>query len=123
MKRLSTLLQEYITSFCSCGDITVIVIVTSCNDKEAVYSIHIIGIMAADAAVSLITNMEGLKEGLDIGIAVLYLQEKTNRLESNCDDQMTSTQSEIFAAVAIILIIIAMMILTLLLILIYPIIR
>ena len=116
MTRLSTLLQEYITNISSCGEITVTVIVTSCNDKEAVYSIHLNGIMAADAALSLITNMEGLTEGLDLGIAVLYLQEQTNRLESNCDDQNKSTQSEIWVVIAA-TIIIAIMILTLLLIL------
>ena len=119
--RLSTLLQEYITNICSCGEITVTVIVTSCNDKEGVYNILINGIIKTDAALSWIINMEGLTEGLDrgtegldLGIAVLYLQEQTNILESKCDEQMTSTQSEIFAAVAIILIIIERMILTLL---------
>ena len=115
MTRLSALLQEYITSICNCSDITVTVIVTSCSDKEAVYMVHIIGIMAVDAALSLITNMEGLTEGLDLGIAVLYLQEQTNRLESNGDDQKKSIQSEIWVVIAAI-IIIAMMILTSLLI-------
>ena len=116
MTRLSTLLQEYITSISNCSDITVTVIVISCSDKEAVYRVHINGIMAVDAALSLITNIESLTEGLDLGIAVLYLQEQTDRLESNCDDQKKSNQSEIWVVIAA-TIIIAIMILTLLLIL------
>ena len=58
--KLSTLLQEHITSICSCGDITVTVTVTCCTDNRAVYNIQITGAMTTKAALSLITSMVSL---------------------------------------------------------------
>ena len=75
-----------------CGDITVTVTTTSCTGQTALYSVQLTGVMASDAALSLITKMESLTEGLDLTIATLYLEEQTN-----CsDDQNKATQTEIF---------------------------
>lgn len=107
--KLSALLQEYITSICSCGDITVTVIVTNCTDKSAKYKIQLIGVMASDAVLSLITDMEGLTEGLDLGIAVIFLKEHNNSLESNCDDKKEAVQTETVAVIVTLSVIIAIM--------------
>ena len=68
------LLQEYITNICSCAHITVNVTVTSCTDQTVMYSVRLTGTMATKAALSLITNMQNLTEGLNLGIVTLFLQ-------------------------------------------------
>ena len=115
---LSTLLQEYITNTCSCGHITVTVIVTSCTDNRAVYTIQLNGVMATEAALLLITDMDGLiEEGLDLGIAVLYLEEHDNSLESNCEDHKTPLG--LLAVIATLSTIIAMLLILLLICVVY----
>ena len=93
--QLSTLLQEYITNICSCGNITVTITVTSCTDQTVMYSIWLTGVMATEAALLMITNIQNLIEGLDLGIVTLFLQEDGTHLESNCDDQQITVQSDI----------------------------
>ena len=59
------------------------------------YSVQLTGVMATEAALLLITNIQNLTEGLDLGIATLFLQEDGTSSESNCDDQKITVQSEI----------------------------
>ena len=104
--KLSSLLEAYITNLCNCGDIAVIINVTSCSDKTALYSIQLTGVMATEAAFLVITNIQNLTEGLDLGIAVLFLQEQRNTFESHCDDQNEFFPlAETFSVIAILIII------------------
>ena len=114
--QLSTLLQEYITNICSCGDITVTVTVTSCTNQTVMYSVWLTGVMATEAALLMITNIQNLIEGLDLGIVTLFLQEDGTHLESNCDDQQIAVQSDMSTVIIILSVIIAMLLLILLLI-------
>lgn len=103
--KLSSLLEEYITNLCNCGDIAVIINVTSCSDKTALYSIQLTGVMATEAAFLVITNIQNLTEGLDLGIVVLSLQEQKNTLELHCDDQNESLLlAKAFSVTAIVII-------------------
>ena len=96
--KLSSLLEEYITGICNCGDITVDVSVRSCSNNRAVYSIQLNGIMATEAALLLVTNTT---EGLDLGFAVLFLKEQSNSLESQCGEQ---NDSDVFSVIIIVII-------------------
>ena len=109
--KLSTLLQQHITSVCTCGDISVTVMVTSCVENTAMYNIKLTGITATEAALSLIMNMEGLKEGLDLGIVVLFLEEQGNFSQlpiANCNDQNKDISPEISAVIGSLSVILAM---------------
>ena len=113
---LSTLLQEHIISICRCGDIIVNITVMSCADQTAMYSIRLIGVMATEAVLSLITNMQSLTEGLDLGIVTLFLQEDGTSSELNYDGQQMAVQPETPTVIIILSVIIAMLLLILLLI-------
>ena len=109
--KLSSLLEEYITRICNCGDITVDVSVTSCSDNTAVYSIQLNGVMATEAVLLLVTNMQNLTEGLDVGIVVLFLQEQDNSSpDLHCDDQNKTFSSKLGIIVALTVIIVIMLI-------------
>ena len=109
--QLSTLLQEYITNTCSCGDITVTVTVKSCTDQTAMYSVQLTGVMATEAASLLITNMQNLTEGLELGTVTLFFQKDGTSSESNCDDQMMAVQSEMSTVIIILSVLIIVMLL------------
>ena len=106
--KLSSLLEQYITNICNCDDITVTTNVTRCtDDSESVkYNIQLIGIMATEASLLLVTNMQNLTEGLDLGIVVLFLQEQGNSLESHCNVQSNAFPSGIFGIIAVLTVII-----------------
>ena len=106
--KLSTLIQQHITSICSCGDITVTVTVTNCTNKISVYDIQLTGITATEAALSLIMDMESLSDGLDLGIVVLFLQQQGSFLQPNCNDQNKDISSEIMAVIGTLSVIVAM---------------
>ena len=55
------------------------------------YSVWLTGVMATEATLSLITNVQNLTEGLDLCIATLFLMEDVTHSESNCDDQQVAT--------------------------------
>ena len=116
---LSTLLQEHITSICSCGDITVTVTTTSCTGQTAMYSVQLTGVMATEAALLLFTNMQNLTEGLNLGIVTLFSQEDDTNSESNRDDKKISVQPEILAAFVTLSVFIATLLLLLLISVIY----
>ena len=80
------------------------------------YSVQLTGAMATEAALLLITNIQNLIKGLDLGIVTLFLQEDVIHLESNCDDQQIADQSDKPTVIIIISVIIAMLLLILLLI-------
>ena len=98
--KLSPLLEQHITNICNCGDITVTIDVTSCTDNSVAYNINFTGVMATDAALLLVTSMQNLTEGLDLGIVVLFLQEQGNNLESFCN-QSNDFPSEIFGVIGV----------------------
>ena len=87
---LSILLQEHVTNICSCGNITVTVTVTNCTDQTTMYTIRLTGVMATEAALLLITNIQNLTEGLDLGIVTLFLQEQTNNSKFNQNEPVQS---------------------------------
>ena len=62
--------------------------------------------MATEAALLLVTNMQNLTEGLDLGIVVLFLQEQGNSLELHCSDQSNAFPSGIFGVIAVLTVII-----------------
>ena len=97
--KLSTLLQQHITSICSCDDFTVTITVTSCTDNRAAYNIQLTGITATKAALSLIMNMESLTGGLDLDIVVLYLQQQGSSSQPNCNNQNKDTSSKLLAVI------------------------
>ena len=66
--------------------------------------------MATEAALLLVTNMQNLTEGLDLGIVVLFLQEQDNSLESHCNDQSNASPSGIFGIIAVLTVIITIMV-------------
>ena len=74
--------------------------------------------MVAEAALSLISNMEGLTEGLNLGIVVLFLQEQvdTSSTELDCAGQNEGPKPEILAIIITLSMIIIIIILTFLLI-------
>ena len=112
--KLSTLLQQHITSICTCGGINVTVMVTSCVENMAIYNIELTGITATEAALSLITNMESLKEGLDLGIVILFLERQVNFSQlpiANCNDQNKDISPEILAVISTLSVVIAMVLL------------
>ena len=114
--QLSTFLQDYITTICSCSDITVVVTATSCIDKTAMYSVMLTGVMATEAALVLITSIQNMTEGLDLGIVTLFLQEDGTCSELNCDDQKIAVQPEMSPVITTLSVIIAMLLLILVLI-------
>ena len=68
--------------------------------------------MTTEAALLLITNKEGgLTEGLDLGIAVLFLNEYGKSLE--CDNQNAFGHPEIVAVIATLSVIIVTMLISL----------
>ena len=109
--KLSSLLEQYIINICNCGDITVTTNVTRCtDDSESVeYNIQLTGVMATEATLLLVTNMQNLTEGLDLGIVVLFLQEQGNNLESHCIDQSNAFPSGVFAVITVLTVIIMIM--------------
>ena len=107
---LSALLQEYITSICSCGHITVNVTITSGTDPTAMYSVQFTGVMATEAVLSLITKMEGLTEGLYLTIVTLYLEEQTNCSNDQHKADQTGVLSYIATLSTIIVVVILMMV-------------
>ena len=107
--KLSSLLEEYITNLCNCGDIAVIINVTSCSNNTAQYSIQLTGVMATEAAFLMITNIQNLTEGLDLGIVILFLQKQGSTFESHYDNHNESFPLETFSVI-VILIIIAIMV-------------
>ena len=122
--KLSTLLQQHITSVCTCGSIYVTVMVTSCVENTAMYNIELTGITATEAALSLIMNMEGLKEGLDLGIVVLFLdlEEQGNFSQLpivNCNDQNKDISPEISAVIGTLSVILAMILILVIFLLIF----
>ena len=60
------------------------------------YSVQLTGAIATKAALLLITNMQNLTEGLDLGIVTLFLQKIS---ESNYDNQKIAVQIEILAVI------------------------
>ena len=92
---------------------------TSCSDKKALYSIQVTGVMATEAALLVITNIQNSTKGLDLGIVVLFLQEQGNNLESHCDDQNEAFPSEIFGVISILIIIIIVFIVFILISIVY----
>ena len=88
--QLSSLLQDYISDICSCGDITVTITVRRCTDQTAMYSVQLTGVMATEAALLLITKMQDFTEGLDLGIAVLFLKEQIHHSKSNQNNAIES---------------------------------
>ena len=80
------------------------------------YSVRLIGIMATEAVLSLISNMQNLTEGLDLGIVTLFLQEDGTSSELNSDGQQIAVQQEMSTVIVILSVIIAMLLLILLLI-------
>ena len=114
--QLSTLLQDYITTICSCNDITVVVIVTSCTDKTAMYNVWLTGVMATEAALVLITSIQNMTEGLNLGIVTLFLQEDGTCSELNCDNQKIAVQPEMSPVITTLSVITAMLLLILILI-------
>ena len=77
------------------------------------YSVWLSGALATDAALLLISSIQNITEGLDLGIVTLLLQEDGTYSESNCDDQETA---EMLTIIIILSIVIAMLLLILLLI-------
>ena len=112
--KLSTLIQQHITSICSCTDITVTVTVINCTDKISVYNIQLTGITATEAALSLIMDMESLSDGLDLGIVVLVLQQQGSFSQSN-----KNISSEIMAVIDTLSVIVAMVMLLVIFLLIF----
>ena len=81
------------------------------------YSVQLTGVLATEAALLHITNIQNLTEGLDLGIVTLFFQEDGTNSESNCDDQKITVQSEIsIIIITLSVIIIALLLLILLLI-------
>ena len=115
--KLSTLLQDYVTGLCSCGDLNVSISVTSCTDSRAVYSIQLTGIMATEGALWLITKVENLTDGLNLTMVVLHLQEQLSSLESNCtdadDDQVHSHIVGVVTALSVMIILLVILLLVL----------
>ena len=71
------------------------------------YSVQLAGVMATEAALMLITNIQNLTEGLDLDIAVLFLQEQIHHSKS---DQNNATQLEILGTSSVIIAIIILLI-------------
>ena len=117
--KLSSLLEQYITNICNCGDIIVTTDVTSCIDNRAVYNIQLTGVMATDAALLLVTSMQNLTEGLDLGIVILFLQEQGNSLESHCNDQSKEFPLGILGNIAVLTVIITIMMIFVLIFVVY----
>ena len=117
--KLSTLLQDYVISICKCGELNVTINVSSCTDSRAVYSIQLTGIMATEGALSLITKVENLTDGLNLTMVVLQLQ--PNSLESNCtdarDDQAHSHILDVMITLSVIIILLVILLLMLVLLL------
>ena len=112
--KLSTLLQQHITSICTCRGINVTVMVTGCVENTAMYNIELTGIAATEAALSLITNMESLKEGLDLGIVILFLEKQGNFSQlpiANCNDQNKDILPEMLAVISTLSVVIAVVLL------------
>ena len=107
--KLSSLLEQHITNICNCGDIIITTDVTSCTDNSVVYNIYLTGIMATDAALLLVTSMQNLTEGLDVGIVVLFLQKQGKNFESHCNDENDDIPSEIFGVIGVLTAIITML--------------
>ena len=105
--QLSTLLQDYISDICSCGDISVAITVRSCTDQTAMYSVKLTGVMATEAALLLITKMQDLTEGLDLGIVVLFLKEQIHQSKSNQNNTIESASLTIIITSNVIIAIIA----------------
>ena len=83
------------------------------------YNIQLTGVMATEAALLVITNIQNLTEGLDLGIVVLFLQEQGNTLETRCNDHNEAFPSEILSVIAILVIIITIMVLFTLIFIVY----
>ena len=79
------------------------------------YSVQLTGVMATEAALLLITNIQNLTEGLDLGIVTLFLQEDDSSLESSCKDEKITFQSEISITIIILSVIIIVLVLLILL--------
>ena len=79
------------------------------------YSVRLTGVMVAEAALLLITSVQNLTEGLDLGIVTLFLQEDGTSSESNCDNQKMAVQSEISTAIITLSVIIVVLLLFILL--------
>ena len=80
------------------------------------YSVMLTGVMAAEAALVLITSIQNMTEGLDLGIITLFLQEDGTCSELNCDDQKIAVQPEMSPVITTLSVIIAMLLLILVLI-------
>ena len=72
----------------------------------AVYNVQLTGIMVTEAALSLITNIQSLTEGLDLGIVVLYLQVPENILGSNCNEQNKTFPSSLVGIITVLIVLI-----------------
>ena len=80
------------------------------------YSVQLTGVMATEAALLLITTIQSLTEGLDLGIVTLFLQEDGTCLESNCDGKQIAVQPETLPVIIILSVTIAILLLIFLLI-------
>ena len=70
--------------------------VTSCADYTATYHVQLIGAMATEAALSLITNMARSTQGLELGFLVLFLP---NYTQPHCDKQTSNISSPTLAII------------------------
>ena len=120
--KLSTLLQQHITSICTCGGINVTVMVTSCVENMAIYKIELTGITATEAALSLIKNMESLKEGLDLGIAILFLEWQGSFSQlpiADCNDQNKDISPAVIGTLSVVIAVVLLLAILLLIFIIY----
>ena len=84
------------------------------------YSVQLTGVIATKAASLLVTNMKGLTDGLDLGIAILFLPGKG--YNTRCDDQNRAAhavQSESLAIISTLSLIMAILLILLLITVIY----
>ena len=80
------------------------------------YSAQLTGAMATEAALLLITNIQNMTEGLDLGIVTLLFQDDGSCSKSNHDDHKIAIhdQPEILAVIIALSVIIATLLLLLL---------
>ena len=72
--------------------------------------------MATEGALTLITKVENLRDGLNLTMVVLHLQEQPTSLESNCtDDHGDQAHSNILGAMTTLTVIMTILLVILLL--------
>ena len=72
----------------------------------AVYNVQLTGIMVTEAALSLITNIQSLTEGLDLGVVVLYLQVPEYTSGLHCNEQKKTCPSSLVGIITVLMVLI-----------------